>query len=63
LPSELASECFEGSWNVRTTAAAAAGNTSAAHSYYTKLVELAEGSDGTRPEIVQAKAYLQQANK
>jgi len=43
-------------------AAAAAGNTSAARGYYTKLVELADGSDGTRPELVQAKAYLQ-ANK
>jgi hypothetical protein len=43
-------------------AAAAVGNTSAARSYYTKLVELADGSDGSRPELVQAKAYLQ-ANK
>jgi hypothetical protein len=43
-------------------AAAAVGNTSAARSYYTKLVELADGSDGTRPELAQAKAYLQ-ANK
>ena len=43
-------------------AAAAVGNTSAARSYYAKLVELADGSDGTRPEIAQAKAYLQ-ANK
>jgi hypothetical protein len=33
-----------------------------ARSYYTKLVELADGSDGTRPELAQAKAYLQ-ANK
>ena len=42
-------------------AAAAVGNTSVARSYYTKLVELADG--GTRPELAQAKAYLQQANK
>jgi tetratricopeptide (TPR) repeat protein len=43
------------------TAAAAMGNAASARSYYTKLVELADG--GTRPEIVQAKAYLQQANR
>jgi hypothetical protein len=43
-------------------AAASVGNTSAARSYYTKLVALADGSDGTRPELAQAKAYLQ-ANK
>jgi len=43
-------------------AAASVGNTSAARSYYTKLIELADGSDGTRPELAQAKAYLQ-ANK
>jgi hypothetical protein len=43
-------------------AAAAVGNTNAARSYHAKLVELADGSDGTRPEIAQAKAYLQ-ANK
>src|SRR5262249_43543393 len=42
-------------------AAAAAGNAAGARSYYAKLVELADG--GTRPEIVQAKAYLQQANR
>ena len=42
-------------------AAAAAGNATAARSYYTKLVELADG--GTRPELKQAKAYLQQAAK
>jgi len=51
------------SYSGAAAAAAAAGNTGAAHSYYTKVVELAEGSDGTRPEVVQAKAYLQQANK
>ena len=42
-------------------AAAAAGNAAVARSYYTKLVELADG--GARPELVQAKAYLQQAAK
>jgi hypothetical protein len=42
-------------------AAAAMGNAGPARSYYAKLVELADG--GTRPEIVQAKAYLQQANR
>jgi hypothetical protein len=42
-------------------AAAAAGNAAAARSYYTKLLELADG--GTRPELMQAKAYLQQAAK
>jgi hypothetical protein len=42
-------------------AAAAAGNATAARSYYTKLVELADG--GARPELAQAKAYLQQAAK
>jgi hypothetical protein len=43
------------------TAAAAVGNAAAARSYYTKLLELADG--GTRPELAQAKAYLQQANR
>jgi hypothetical protein len=42
-------------------AAAAVGNAAAARSYYTKLVELADG--GGRPELAQAKAYLQQAAK
>jgi hypothetical protein len=42
-------------------AAAAVGNTTAARGYYAKLVELADG--GTRPELAQAKAYLQQAAK
>jgi len=42
-------------------AAAAVGNTAAARSYYTKLVELADG--GTRPELAQAKTYLQQVNR
>jgi hypothetical protein len=39
------------------TAAARAGNASAARSYYTKLVELAGESAG-RPELAEAKAYL-----
>src|SRR5262245_8337351 len=43
-------------------AAAKAGNASAARSYYTKLVELTAGSQAARPEIAEAKAYLQ-ANK
>ena len=42
-------------------AAAAIGNATGARSYYTKLVELADG--GTRPEVVEARAYLQQANR
>jgi tetratricopeptide (TPR) repeat protein len=42
-------------------AAAAMGNATGARSYYTKLVELADR--GTRPEIVEARAYLQQANR
>jgi hypothetical protein len=42
-------------------AAAAVGNTNAARSYYTKLLELADG--GNRPELAQAKAYLQQVNR
>jgi hypothetical protein len=44
-------------------AAAAVGNTGAARSYYTKLLELADGSDANRPELAQAKAYLRQANR
>jgi len=42
-------------------AAAAAGNTAAARSYYTKLIELTDG--GMRPELAQAKAFLQQAKQ
>jgi hypothetical protein len=42
-------------------AAAAAGNTAGARNYYSKLVELTDG--GARPEVAQAKAYLQQAAK
>ena len=43
-------------------AAAAAikmGNAGAARSYYTSLLELADHSDATRPELAQARAYLQ----
>ena len=43
----------------QTLAAAKAGNASAARSYYTKLVELTAGSQAARPEIAEAKAYLQ----
>jgi Flp pilus assembly protein TadD len=42
-------------------AAAAAGNTAAARSYYGKLLELADGA--RRPELAQAKAFLQQAKQ
>jgi tetratricopeptide (TPR) repeat protein len=38
-------------------AAVAVGNAGAARSYYTKLVEF--GSDGTRPELATAKAYVE----
>jgi hypothetical protein len=34
-----------------------------ARSYYTKLLELGDGSDGSRPELARAKAYLQQVNR
>jgi len=44
-------------------AAAATGNTSAATSYYTKLLELTEGSDGLRPERAQATSYLRSTSK
>ncbi len=40
-------------------AAVRVGNASAARRYYTKLLELADGSDATRPELAEAKAYLQ----
>jgi Tfp pilus assembly protein PilF len=43
-------------------AAARLGNGSAARNYYTKLIELADGNDPARPELAEAKAYLQ-ANK
>ena len=49
------------SYTGAAAAAAAAGNTAAARSYYGKLLELADG--GTRPELAQAKAYLQQAKQ
>jgi tetratricopeptide (TPR) repeat protein len=44
-------------------AAAAAGNAEAARNYYTKLLELTEGSDGVRPELAQARTYLRSASK
>jgi tetratricopeptide (TPR) repeat protein len=44
-------------------AAAAAGNAEAARNYYTKLLELTDGSDGVRPELAQARAYLRSASK
>ena len=34
----------------------------AARSYYTKLLDLADVSDGSRPELAQANAYLGQMN-
>jgi len=40
-------------------AAVRAGNASAARSYYGKVLELADGADATRPELVEAGAYLQ----
>jgi len=39
-------------------AAASMGDFDDARTYYGKLVELAAGSDGTRPEIAEAKAFL-----
>src|SRR5271166_1957030 len=42
-------------------AAAAAGNAEAARNYYTKLLELTDGSDGIRPELAQARTYLRSA--
>jgi len=44
-------------------AAAAAGNADAARNYYTKLLELTDGSDGVRPELAQARTYLRSASK
>jgi len=41
-------------------AAAAAGQRDKAVRYYTALVALSRSADGTRPELVQAKAYLAQ---
>jgi tetratricopeptide (TPR) repeat protein len=42
------------------TAAARAGDREKARRYYTKLVELTATSDGSRPELQQARAYLAQ---
>lgn len=39
-------------------AAELSGNPTKAHAYYTKLVSITDKSDGTRPELRQAKAYL-----
>jgi Tfp pilus assembly protein PilF len=39
-------------------AAEMAGDKAKAREYYTKLVELAKKADGSRPELVKAKAYL-----
>jgi hypothetical protein len=41
-------------------AAALSGNRDKARGYYAKLALLADKSDGTRPEVLQAKAYLAQ---
>jgi hypothetical protein len=41
----------------------AAGNTTAAKSYCTKILELTESSDGLRPERAQATSYLRSASK
>ncbi len=40
------------------SAAAAAGDAKNARKYYAKVIELATDSDGTRPEIAEAKSYL-----
>jgi hypothetical protein len=40
-------------------AANRAGNASVARNYYGKLLELANGSDAMRPELAEARAYLQ----
>jgi hypothetical protein len=42
-------------------AAALAGEAADARSYYAKLLELAAGFDGERPEIVEARAYMKRA--
>ncbi len=44
-------------------AAAAAGDESAARAYYTKLIELTVGATAARPEVGEARTYLQKANK
>jgi tetratricopeptide (TPR) repeat protein len=42
-------------------AAERAGKTEIARDYYAKLLDLAKPGDGTRPEIAQARAYLERA--
>jgi tetratricopeptide (TPR) repeat protein len=42
-------------------AAERAGKTENARDYYTRLLDLAKPGDGTRPEIAQARAYLEKA--
>jgi tetratricopeptide (TPR) repeat protein len=44
-------------------AAASAGDLDDARTYYGKLLELAAGSDGARPEIAEAKAFVEQSGK
>jgi hypothetical protein len=44
-------------------AAAQIGNASAARSYYAKLLELADDPHATRPELTEARIYLQQPSK
>ena len=44
-------------------AAASAGNSEDARKYYAKLLELTADSDGARPEILQAKAYLKAGSR
>jgi tetratricopeptide (TPR) repeat protein len=44
-------------------AATSAGNLDDARTYYGKLLELAAGSDGARPEIAEAKAFIKQGGK
>ena len=39
-------------------AAAAAGDKENARSYYAKVLALADGSSGTRPEIIAARTYV-----
>jgi hypothetical protein len=41
-------------------AAVSAGDFDAARTYYGKLVELTAGSDGTRPEIAEARAFIEE---
>jgi tetratricopeptide (TPR) repeat protein len=44
-------------------AAVSAGDFDAARTYYGKLVELTAGSDGTRPEIAEARAFIEEFGK